>query len=395
MPKRSIHRLTKTLVDQAQLGHTVWDCEIPGFGLRVTSGGTRTFIFQFRTHTREQGRIALGRYPSMTVDEARRIARQHRVTVDQGGNPSRERQETREGMTLRELATYYCEVYAKDRGLKTKTWQEARRLLDLYALPKFGIRKVKDIKVSDIRSMHNEARKGAGRYQANRMRAALSRMFTLAKGMDVRSDNPCEGVEKFQEDQRMAYLSLSDVGKLLAACDTYPDQNAANAIRLLLFTGARLREVIHAPWSQFDLERGLWVKPSSHTKTKIVHRVYLSPETVDLLRAMRNGDPDGHWLFPGRDPSKPRHDLKRPWEQILKAAGIGHFQKHDLRRTTASFILSSGHDIATVGKNLGHTQASTTQRYAQLFEDNQRRGLASAVELMTRARESAGALPKS
>lgn len=389
MPRRTSQRLTKTIIDQAVPGSTVWDVEVPGFGLRVTSGGTRSFVFQFRTHTREQGRITVGRYPSMTIDQARRIARQHRVSVDRGCNPSLERREVRTGMTMAELASHYCESYAPARGLKPRTWKDAQRLLNQFVLPKFGSRKVKDIKTSDVRSIHLETNKAVGRYQANRLRAALSRMFTLAKGMDIRSDNPCEGVERFHEDQRWAYLNEVEVGKLLAACDQYPCQNAANAVRLLLFTGARLREVIHAPWDQFDLNRGLWEKPSSNTKTKIIHRVFLSSDTIKLLRDMRRQNPGGKWLFPGRNPIKPRSDLKRPWSGILKLADIGHYQKHDLRRTTASFILSSGHDLATVGKNLGHTQASTTQRYAQLFADEQRKGLASAVERMTLARAAA------
>lgn len=202
MPIRTTNRLTKTLIDQAAPGSQLWDGEAPGFGLRVTASGTKSFVFQFRSRANEQGRITIGRYPSMTVEQARKTAREHRVFVDQGGNPSRERQGTRAAATLRDLATYYCDVYGPGRPLKSQTIKDARSLLDRFALPKFGLRKVSDLKPGDIRAIHNEARKGSSRYQANRLRAVLSRMFTLAIQNEWRSDNPCRGVEKFPEDQR-------------------------------------------------------------------------------------------------------------------------------------------------------------------------------------------------
>lgn len=125
MPIRTAGRLTKTLVDRAEAGSRTWDSEVPGFGLRVTDAGTKSFIFQFRSRTNEQGRMVIGRYPSMTVEQARKVAREHRVAVDQGGNPSRDRQGARTAATLRDLATHYCDVYGPDRGLKSQTIKDA------------------------------------------------------------------------------------------------------------------------------------------------------------------------------------------------------------------------------------------------------------------------------
>ena len=386
MPRRTNHRLTKTLIENAANNTVVWDAEVPGFGLRVTPAGTRTFVFQFRSGRSEQGRVTIGRYPAMSVEQARKIARVHRVSVDQGGNPSRERKGSREAVTLSELAAHYCDDYGPQRGLKAQTISDARRLLDRYALPRFGRRKVIEITVGDIRCIHNDTREKVSRYQANKLRAVLSRMFTLAIQNEWRSDNPCRGVEKFQEDRRWNYLSPAQVTSLLDACDSYRDQHAADGVRLLLFTGARLREVTNATWDQFDLGQGLWVKPSSHTKTKIVHRLPLAPATVEMLCRMRSERPDTPFLFPGRDGTKPRVDMKRPWQCILEAANIGHHRRHDLRRTNASFMLSTGSDLMTVGKSLGHTQASTTLGYASLFQTVQKEGITRATELMQAGR---------
>jgi integrase len=77
--------------------------------------------------------------------------------------------------------------------------------------------------------------------------------------------------------------------------------------------------------------------------------------------------------MPGDDPEKPRADLKRPWEAISKRAGLDRVRLHDLRHTYASFGAGSGLGLPIIGKLLGHTQASTTQRYAHLDNDPLRR----------------------
>ena len=241
-----------------------------------------------------------------------------------------------------------------------------------------------DLSASDARSMVSAAREGSGNGQANRLRAVLSKIFNLAIADEIRLSNPCKGVERCSENQRWDYLPPDHVKALLRACTDHSDQGAANAVRLLLFTGARLREVLNAEWDEFDLREGFWTKPSSHTKQKRMHRLALAPETVAILTRMKPHQ-NGRFLFPGISGDKPRTDLKRPWSKILAAAGVGHYRLHDLRRTNASFMLSTHSDLATVGKALGHTQAQTTQRYANLFQTVQRAGTERAVTAMMEA----------
>lgn len=241
----------------------------------------------------------------------------------------------------------------------------------------------------------------AGVHQANRLVAVLRAMFTLARtAWAVRSDNPCDGAPRDHEEQRERNLSEPEVHRLLAACIAYEMDNGmaadakggADAIRLLLFTGARLQEVLKAEWREFDLERGLWTKPSSHTKTKRLHRVELDGPALELLTEMHSRRTHARFLFPG-EPSKgrgtgaipevkPRVGLKRPWAGVVKLAGLEDVRLHDLRRTLASWMLSDGASLATVGKALGHTQVATTNRYAHLASSVQRSALGSAGRRM-------------
>jgi integrase len=251
------------------------------------------------------------------------------------------------------------------------------------------------------------ARSGrAGVHQANRLVAVLRVMFTLARTeWAVRSDNPCDGAPRDHEEQRERNLSEGEVHRLLEACAAYEvnsgmaadARSGADAIRLLLFTGARLQEVLKAEWREFDLERGLWTKPSSHTKTKRLHRVELDGPALELLREMHTRRAHARFVFPG-EPSKgrgagtaselkPRVGLKRPWSAVVKLAGLEDVRLHDLRRTLASWMLSDGASLATVGKALGHTQVATTNRYAHLAPSVQRQALGSAGRRMLAARD--------
>lgn len=381
MPKRTAVRLTKSLVEGASPGTTLQDAEITGLGLRVMPTGVKSFSFQFRAKDGRQGKVTLGKYPAMTVEMARKAARELRVQVDQGGNPSADRREQREASTLKDMSEHYWGVYGPGRPLKPDYLRDARRLLERFALPRFGARKIASLTPSDIRVMTSEANKRAGRYQANKLQAVLSKIFSLAIADGLRPDNPCRGLEKRPEDIRTSFMTDDQVRIFLAACAAHPDQNVADAIRLLLFTGARLQEVLKANWDQFDLDKEVWIKPSSHTKSKKLHRVELSAQVVTMLRRMKD-EATCRYLFPGRKQGRPRTTINRAWTQIETVAGIGHFYRHDLRRTMASFMLSSGSELATVGKTLGHTQAQTTLRYAYLQGGAQRDAANRAVQRM-------------
>jgi hypothetical protein len=256
MPKRTVTNLTKRLIDDARPGTFVWDAQAPGLGVRVMPSGLKSFIFQFRTRDGIQGKQTVGRYPSMTVDEARRIARGLRIRVDKGGNPSLDRKADRKAPSVSMLIDYYTGEYAQTRGLKPQTAKEMRSLMERFVLRPLGSRKVAAVQTVDVRKVVAKARDDAGRYRANYLRAGLHRMFVLAKQNGWGTENPCDGVERYEEDKRQNFLGREELVRLLTACDNHQDQNAANAVRLLLFTGARLREVLNATWDQFDLDRG-------------------------------------------------------------------------------------------------------------------------------------------
>ncbi len=123
-----------------------------------------------------------------------------------------------------------------------------------------------------------------------------------------------------------------------------------------------------ATWDQFDLSGGVWVKPAAGTKQKRLHRVPLSTPAVDLLRQMRAASSE-RFLFPGTGTSGHLVEIKAGWVAACKAAGLEGVRLHDLRHTFASHIVSAGNSLPVIGALLGHTQSSTTHRYAHLLDE--------------------------
>lgn len=149
----------------------------------------------------------------------------------------------------------------------------------------------------------------------------------------------------------------------------HPNRRCADVIRLLLLTGARRGEAMNATWEQFDLENGVWTKPSAHTKQRREHRVPLSQAAVALLRDIRAGQPRFcRFVFPGDTPDHPLTEIKGFWDRARIKADIPDVRIHDLRHTYASILVSSGLSLPIIGALLGHTQPQTTARYSHLFD---------------------------
>jgi integrase len=241
-------------------------------------------------------------------------------------------------------------------------------MLDRIIMPRLGSRKVEAVQSRDILALHVSMKDTP--YQANRVLALLSKMFSLAVSWGWRSDNPVKGIERYHEERRERWLRDEELSRLLSALSAHPNQRAANAVRFQLLTGARIGEVLCARWSDIDFERGVWVKPSHHTKQKRTEHLPLSAPALALLADMRKRVDVGQlYLFPGRTPDKPLQGIKRFWRGIIEQVGLEHYRLHDNRHTHASHLVSSGLSLEIVGRLLGHTNPLTTKRYAHLADD--------------------------
>src|SRR6516162_99160 len=379
MSQKITQKTILSLQSPAKGNRIQYDSEIPGFGVRITSNGAISFVLNYRLQGRER-RYTIGRHPELTALAARERAIQLRGKIIDGVDPLQQRLDAQSEPMMDDLANDYLERYAKPHK-RASSLRNDRQMLEKIILPKIGSIRVRAVSRRDIEGLHHGLKSTP--YRANRVLALLSKMFSLATEWGWRSDNAAKGIPRYHEDKRETWLTGEQVEDLLEALDGYPDQSAADAIRLLIITGAREGEVLSATWDQFDLKRGIWTKPRHHTKQKKIEHTPLSKTSLQLLERMqatRTSLP----LFPGQKGA--RVTIRRPWRQVCKAARLATSEQvpgkrkkfltiwkpavriHDLRHTFASHLVSSGESLHVVGKLLGHTQPQTTARYAHLAD---------------------------
>jgi integrase len=227
---------------------------------------------------------------------------------------------------------------------------------------------------------NNRARKLQGPkptpVRANRVGEVLRKMFSLSIEWGMRTDNPASGFRRRIETERERFLSPEEIARLAKVLDAAEDQRAAGIIRLCMLTGARVGEVRQARFEQFNLDLLSWSKPASTTKQRKIHRIPISDDVAAIVRQRSLLLPRGNpWLFPGDTPGQPVKEIRRFWVGIQKQANLPGVRIHDLRHTFASLLVSGGASLEMIGKLLGHSQMTTTQRYAHLMDSPLRHGV--------------------
>jgi integrase len=357
------------------------DTLVRGFGIRITAAGARSFVLKYRRKLDGRERsYTIGSFPDWGTTAAREEAKRLKRTIDGGADPVGEQEENRAAATVADLCARFERDYLPRK--RPSTQRVYRQQIRTDILPAFGKTKVAAVSHADIDGFHHRLSARAPTH-ANRTLAVLSKMFSLAVRWGWRGDNPCKGVERNQENKRHRYLSGAELSRLSAALAKLPDQGAANAVRLLLLTGARRGELLAARWADIDLEAGIWTKPASTTKQAALHRVPLSTAAAQLLTEMRAQADDGaEWTFPARGGGHRPH-VNEAWIKARKAAKLDGVHLHDLRHAYASILASAGLSLPVIGALLGHATPVTTARYAHLFDDPLRQATERVSAIIT------------
>ena len=371
-------------------GYTItWDAIVGGFGCRVTARGTKAFILDYRVKgSGKQRRITLGHHSSWSTTSAREEAKRLRREIDGGADPRGDVESDRAAPTMADLIERFRQEHLPRRRRGTAVNYEV--LLRRYIEPAFKHHKVTDVTFSDVDRLHRRVTKTAP-YMANRMVAVLSSMFTLSIRWGMRADNPASHIERNPEVGRKRYLSGEELSRLTEALTAHPDRQAADIIRMLLLTGSRSAEVFGMRWSALDLTRGVWAKPAASTKQKADHIVPLSAPARQLLTSIRaKQKKPGAFVFPSTGKTGHIVDIVRAWRTICADAGISGLRVHDLRHSFASQLASAGASLPLIGALLGHSNPTTTHRYAHLFDDPQRAAVEKVAAIIDAAGKNTG-----
>lgn len=392
-------KLTKRTVDTAEPSatrYTVFDTEVRGFGLRVFPSGEKSWIYEYRGgeggRRAAKKRVTLGSVKRFTAEQARTEVEKLRARVNMGEDPQDRKAKQRQALSVAELAeVFLAEHVGAKRKSGTKTSYDG--VMRTWVLPTLGAKKAKEVKRADVARLHF-GMKGKPA-QANRTVAIIGSMFGFGfrRGLIESDQNPARGIEKYKEARRERFLSAEELERLGAAIraaetvgvpwqidpsraskhlrkdqrETVIGEHAAAALRMLIFTGARLREILHLKWEHVDFARGLLLLPDSKTGKKTI--VLNAPALAVLSGLSRVGCYVIAGDRAGTSGEGPRADLKRPWAVVTRHAGLDGLRLHDLRHNFAAFGAGGGMGLPIIGKLLGHSQPQTTARYAHLDAD--------------------------
>ena len=345
---------------------TFSDTEIRGFLLELRTSGGATFYFRYRDALGKLRFQNLGRVDEVSVSDARAKAHKMLMMVTEGGDPKLESHRFRDVPTFGDFVAERYLPYAKTRK---RSWETDAIMLRCHLLPVFAEFRMNRITRSDVVAFHHGILdKGYAAGTCNRMIVLMKFIYNCAIRWDIlpTTGNPCVGVEPFEDNgARERYLTQEEVGRLFDELDTNRNVQVGQVIRLLLYTGARKREVLDARWDEIDFNRRLLTVPAARSKSKKPRHIPLSDAAMELLLSLPRQE-DIPWVFFNPKMKKPPVSIFCAWDSIRKKVGLPEVRLHDLRHSYASFLVNAGRSLYEVQKLLGHHDPKVTMRYAHL-----------------------------
>ena len=375
------------------------DTSTPHLTLRVTHTGSKSFVL-YRKINGSPERITLGRYPSMTIDQARKMVAQHNGAIAIGSNPAEDRRHLSQEATLGEVFERFMVEYAKPHK---KSWEIDEQRYNVH-LVHWQNKKLSAIKKQQVQKLlvyiadnqrmiegidkagRRKVKKVGGKGASNQILRLLRKVFNMAIDWGWDGDNPCSRIKEYKSKSRDRFLESDELPKFFEALAEEPNTTARDFILASLLTGARRENVLSMRWDQVNLDRGEWFIPE--TKNGESQRVPLILAMHDLLKDRKVECGDSQWVFPGHGVSGHLANPDKAWKRILSRAGIEDIRGtwlHDLRRSMGSWQANTGASLSVIGKSLNHKNVNTTAIYARLALDPVRESMEKAASAMFEA----------
>ena len=385
-------KLTKRFVDSSKAPargyELIWDDEMPGFGLRVTPSGARSYVAQYRNAHGRSRRMTIGKHGKITAAEARERAGRIFAAVRDGADPVAARRAYLDAPTVDALLDRYLAEHVEKHN-RPGTRAEVKRLVERHIRPALGAQKVAAVTRQDVAKLHHSLADTPR--QANVVLAFCSKAFGLAEEWGMRSEgtNPCRRIARNREQHRERFLSGKELARLAATLRmaetkgllwttkargpkakhlakpenrrTLCPRVITAAIELLAFTGCRVSEVLNLRWEHVDMKAG--TLSLAETKAGRPQTVILNAPARAVLKGLTRRSP---WVFPSQhDPQRPlaRDWLEAKWQRIRAVAGLADVHLHDLRHTVGTLAAQSGANSFLIRDLLRHRDISTTGRY--------------------------------
>lgn len=406
MPENSIifKKDALTALNPLSTRYYISDSKVGGLRLVVYPSGVKTFILYRKVKGRPE-RIKIGRYPDITIEQARHEAQRLTSLITLGQTPHKDRIAERKALTFRELYERYYEYHA----LKfTKRPLANRKMMECQVFPVFGNLKANQITSEQVRNFHselgnkyksvapprktnhiNQSHQRREKYKgttANRLIAIMSAVFNFGiRESYLSTANPCSGLRKYKTTSRDRFLTIDELTSFFAALDTEADL-FNDFFKMLLYSGARKSNVLSMKWSDINLDLKRWRIAETQTKNREVNIVPLSEPALSILtardKANRAATEPSPFVFPSPSSDGYLKDPKRAFERIKKQMNVHDIRMHDLRRTLGSYMAIGGTSLPIIGKALNHKSQVSTAIYARLSNDPVLEAVNLASQLM-------------
>ena len=330
----------------------IWDTRLPGFGVRVSHGGAKSFVLVYRFHGRGR-RMTLGRYGILSVADARKLAHQALRAVALGEDPGADKLKARRVPDVEKFDAFVGHFVRTYATPKNRTAGETERLLRREFVRHWGSRSISSITKHDVLQVLDGIMASGTYASANAALASVRKLFNWAVERGMLEKSPCAGVttpaKLVTRDRVLTDAELRSVWLALQGMG-YPYGPFA---QVLLLTGQRKGEVAGMRWAELDFDQALWSIPAQRNKSGRAHVVPLTGSVVDLLKGLPVLSPE--LVFPARDTARTIHDFSRWKRQLDEASKVSEWRLHDLRRTAATGMARVGVHPHVVERVLNHS----------------------------------------
>ncbi len=359
------------------------DEKTPGLVLRVYPSGVKSF-FLYRWTDGKPEYVSIGRYPSVTPDQARRRAAGFNSDIGAGKNPAEEKRHIKAEMTLGELYEKYLVLHAR-KHKRPKSVENDESIYRLH-LSHWAGRRITAISRKEVQGLHNRIREESGPYQANRVRALLHTLYVKAAEWGYTGENPVSKLKKFPEQHRERFIQADELPRFFAAVQALNSELERDFLLLLLFTGARKSTLLGMAWAHVNMDLRLWNIPAEKSKNGTAYTVPIIGPAYAILSRRKVKNDGSPWVLTSHSKSGHLEEPKRAFARVIKAANLDGVRIHDLRRTLASYMAITGASEYITKGALGHKTAghNVTGIYMRLSVDPIRAAMETAVRTMLR-----------
>ncbi len=329
------------------------DGKIPGFGVRVTSNGVKSFYLKYRLG-RQYGRMNLGRYPVTNLSKARAKAHAALAAIADGIDPRGEEKGHAADHTFSATLDAFIEGYCKHHN-RPSTASETERLLRVYFLPSWKNRTVPEISKADVLAALDPIMKRGSPSAARHAFAAARKLFNWCVEQGIIDDSPCRTMKPpVKAASRDRVLTDDELARIWKASIEQGDTFGI-VVRLLMLTAQRRGEVCGMAWNELDLDQGIWTIPGNRTKNHKPHALPLTATAVGILRSLPRFE-GASLVFPARGKLEQAYSGYSKAKRALDAAiDLHDWTLHDLRRTAATGMAKLGVAPHVIERILNHS----------------------------------------